>query len=298
MRIGLAIDNTRPVAQVVAQAEKVRAGGFAFAAVTNIFGYDALTLLAAVGAQVPDVELITAVVPTYPRHPLTMAQQALTVSAVTGGRLTLGIGLSHQMVIENMFGFSFEKPARHMREYLSVLMPALAREQVSFDGETLSGTTFGPLEIDAPTPDVLVAALGPTMLKLAGTVAQGTSTWMTGPRTLETHVVPTITAAAEAAGRPAPRVMVSLPVCVTDDPDAARAQAGEVFGMYDILPSYRAMMDREGAGGPADMAIVGDAATVTAAVRQLGDLGTTDFSGVVYGSEDDQQRTFDVLAAL
>ena len=140
-----------------------------------------------------------------------LAGQALTVQAATGGRLTLGIGLSHQLVIENVFGQSFEKPARHMREYLSILMPLLGGEPASFVGETLSASTFGPLQIDAPAPPVLVAALGTTMLRIAGRLATGTVTWMTGPATIEAHIVPTIRAAATEAGRPEPLVGVGLP---------------------------------------------------------------------------------------
>ena len=134
-----------------------------------------------------------------------LAAQALTVQAATGGRLTLGIGLSHQLVIENVFGLSFDKPARHMREYLSILMPLLEGEQASFVGETLRASTFGPLQIDAPAPPVLVAALGTAMLTIAGRLASGTVTWMTGPATIESHIVPTIRAAAAEAGRPEPQ---------------------------------------------------------------------------------------------
>ena len=153
-----------------------------------------------------------------------MAQQALTVQAASGGRFVLGIGLSHQMVIEGMFGLSFEKPLRHMREYLSVLMPLLHDRKVAFAGETMS--MQGNLGVtDVPAPPVLIAALGPKMLELAGTVADGTVTWMTGPTTLASHTVPTITAAAERAGRPAPRIFASLPICITEDPDGARERA-------------------------------------------------------------------------
>ena len=150
-----------------------------------------------------------------------LAAQALTTQAISGGRLTLGIGLSHQLVIEGMFGHSFEKPVRHMREYLSILMPLIHEGTVSCRGETLSAN--GSLNIAGATPfPVLIAALGPKMLELAGTAADGTITWMTGPATLESHTVPAITKAAEQAGRPPPRLCVGLPVCVTDDPDRAR----------------------------------------------------------------------------
>ncbi len=165
MRIGVMFDTERPFDEVVAQVAGLRDAGIETAWASQIFAYDALTAIAAVGREVPGIEFGTAVVPTYPRHPVMLAAQALTVQAATGGRLTLGIGLSHQLVIENVFGQSFDKPARHMREYLSILMPLLEGEQASFVGETLSASTFGPLQIDAPAPPVLVAALGTTMLQ-------------------------------------------------------------------------------------------------------------------------------------
>jgi F420-dependent oxidoreductase-like protein len=201
------------------------------------------------------------------------------------------------MVIENVFGQSFEQPARHMREYLSILMPLLEGEQVTFAGETLSASTFGPLQIDAPAPIVLVAALGTTMLGIAGRMASGTVTWMTGPATVESHIVPTIRAAAAEAGRPEPRIGVGLPVCVTDDAATAREKAAEVFSIYGQLPSYRAMLDREGAGGPADVAIVGTEAEVKAKVRRLADIGTTDFCGAPFGTAEQIKASIGALAS-
>ncbi|MGQ0823463.1 MAG: TIGR03564 family F420-dependent LLM class oxidoreductase [Actinomycetota bacterium] len=300
MRIGMFGGDTagRTIDDVVEDARAVAADGFASYALPQIFALDALGVLAVVGREVPDIELGTGVVPTYPRHPVTMAQQALTVQAASGGRLLLGIGLSHQMVIENMFGLSFDKPVRHMREYLSVLMPLVHERSVDFAGETISaqiGLGVAP-EIAAPT--VLVAALGPQMLDLAGRLADGTVTWMTGPQTLASYIVPTINAAAEKNARPAPRVMASLPVCVTADPDAARTRAATDFQVYGFLPSYRAMLDREGAEGPADVAMVGDEATIGKAIGQLADGGVTDFSAAVFGSRADRARTRAVLKSL
>lgn len=298
VRYGLTIDNSRPIPEVVEQVQRMADAGLASASVSQIFGYDALTLLAVVGQQVPDIELVTGVVPIYPRHPIMLAAQALTVQAATGGRLTLGIGLSHQIVIENMFGYSFARPARHMREYLSALVPLLNGEQVAYKGETVTAATMAPLEIDAPAPPVLVAALGPTMLEIAGTLADGTSTWMTGPATVASHVAPTITAAAAAAGRPAPRIAVGLPVCVTDDPDAARERAATVFAIYGTLPSYRAMLDREQAGGPGDVAIVGDEAAVAAQIARVAEAGATEFVGSLYGRAEEQARGFALISSL
>ena len=298
MRIGVMFDVGQPIDDVIAQVDRLRAAGLDSAWASQIFGYDALTLLAVIGREVPDIELGTAVVPTYPRNPVMLAGQALTVQAATGGRLTLGVGLSHQVVIENVFGQSFDRPARHMREYLSILMPLLMGEQVAFTGETLRAATFGALEIEAPAPPVLVAALGPTMLGLAARLASGTVTWMTGPSTIESHVVPVIRRAAAEAGRGEPRVAVGLPVCVTTDVAAAREKAAELFAIYGGLPSYRAMLDREGAAGPADVAIVGSEEEVSAQVRRLADIGATDFIGAPFGTAGEISASVEALAGL
>ncbi len=298
MRIGVMFDTETHFDKVVAQVAGLHDAGIETAWASQIFAYDALTVIAAIGREVPGIQFGTAVVPTYPRHPVMLASQALTVQATTGGRLTLGVGLSHKLVIENVFGQSFEKPARHMREYLSILMPLLEGEQASFAGETMSASTFGPLQIDAPTPPVLVAALGTAMLTIAGRMASGTITWMTGPGTIESHIAPAIRAAATEAGRPEPRIGVGLPVCVTTDVDAARAKAAEQFVIYGTLPSYRAMLDREGAEGPADVVIAGTESEVQAQVRHLADIGATEFCGAPFGSAEEIKATVGALAGL
>ena len=299
MKIGIFGGDTggRTIDEVVADARAAEADGFASYALPQIFALDAMGVLAVVGREVPNISLATAVVPTYSRHPLTMAQQALTVQAASGGRFVLGIGLSHQLVIEGMFGLSFDKPVRHMREYLSVLMPLIHDGKASFKGETIR--TEASIGVEPRIPcQVLVAALGEQMLKLAGTVTDGTVTWMTGPATLASHTVPTISAAAAAAGRPAPQIASSLPICVTNDIDAARERAARDFQVYGFLPSYRAMLDREGAEGPADVAIVGDDATVEKAVRALADAGVTEYVASIYGSREERARTRALLKSM
>lgn len=266
--------------------------GFASFWLPQIFGYDALTVLALVGRQVPGIELGTAVVPTYPRHPAMLAAQATTTNEAADGRLLLGIGLSHQMVIELMYGMSFARPVRHMREYLDILLPLVHDGAVDSEGEVLTGRVGLTMAARRPFP-VLLAALGPKMLELAGGRADGTVTWMTGPDTLASHIVPSITAAAEAAGRTtAPRVVGALPVLVTDDPERGRRIAAKAFAVYDTLPSYKAMLDREGAGGPADVAVVGDEEAVGAQLDALAATGITDFVAVEYSTDhDDAART-------
>jgi F420-dependent oxidoreductase-like protein len=223
-----------------------------------------------------------------------LAIQALTTQAATGGRLTLGIGLSHQIVVENMWGYSFDKPVRHMTEYLSALLPLMRDKSVSFSGETLKAA--GQLQIgDVAPPPVLLAALAPKMLALAGSVADGTITWMTGPKTLGSHIVPRITRSADDAGRSSPRIVAALPVAVTEDESAARERAGQVFAIYGHLPSYRAMLDREGAEGPPSVAIVGDESSVRSQIEQVFAQGATEYVAVPFF---EQKRTLELLATL
>jgi len=300
MRIGVSLrepagpDAIRRLHEQVAQAAQ---DGFSSAWLSNIFGFDALTALAVTGHGVDGIELGTAVVPTYPRHPAALAQQALTASAALGGRLVLGIGLSHKIVIEDMYGYDYGQPLRHMREYLAVLLPLLNRQQADVTGTTVSAHIGLSTPGAGPVP-VLLAALGEQMLRLAGEQAGGTILWMTGPATVRDHIVPVLTAAASAAGRPAPRVVCILPVCVTDDPDSARERAGRLFQGYGQLPSYRAMLDREGAAGAADLAIVGDEAVVGSQIRELAGIGVTDFVAGEYARGEDAARTRALLRSL
>ena len=270
--------------------------------VPQLLGLEALTAIAVAGREVPDIELGTAVVPTYPRHPFVLAGEALTTSAALGGgnRLHLGIGLSHQLVIEGMLGMKFEKPALHMREYLSALRPALAGEPVDVQGETLrAATLMGPIKVDdaGPVP-VLVAALGPAMLRVAGELADGTLTWMAAPKVIGDRMAPTITAAAEAAGRPRPRIAVGLPVAVTDDVEAAVQRAATAYAVYDTLPSYKRLLDEAGLDGPAGVVIAGDEGEVVKQILALADVGATEFLASPFGNRAVRQETLRVLGGL
>lgn len=296
MRIGI-FTAPRTIEDGVAEARWAATSGLASFWVPQIFSYDALTFLAIAGREVDGIELGTSVVPTYPRHPMALAGQALTTQEACGGRMTLGIGLSHQVVIEGMFGYSFDRPARHMREYLSALMPLLRDRRVGFEGSTLKA--MGQLQFppDLPAPPVLLAALAPRMLELAGSVADGTVTWMVGPKTLGAHIVPSITAAADEAGRPGPRIVCALPVAVTDDEAEARERAGNAFAIYNGLPSYRAMLDREGAEGPRDVAIIGDEASVRSQIEQVFAQGATEFVGVPFVEQDRTKALLSEIAS-
>src|SRR5919199_2811431 len=276
MKIGLFAGFTSGgIGALVDELVRAEELGLQSAWLPNIRGYDALTVLALAGQRTSRIELGTNVVPTYPRHPSALAQQALTAQAAAGGRLLLGIGLSHRVTMEQALGFDWSRPIRHMREYLSALRPLLAQEPTSFAGEEFRIGGYQLTVPDATPPPVLVAALGPQMLRLAGRLADGTAIWMGGPRYLAEHAVPTIAAAAREAGRPAPRVLASLPVCVTERGAAVRQAAARAFARYGELPSYRAILDREGAAGPADVSLIGDEQAVSRGLRGLPDSGGT-----------------------
>jgi F420-dependent oxidoreductase-like protein len=299
LRIGSLLDGERSVPGTVAQLQRLADAGFDHAFATQMFTHDALTLLAVAGSHVPGIALGTCVTPVYARHPTMLAQQALTTQSATDNRLILGIGLSHKVVIEGMWGISFDQPARYMAEYLAVLMPLLRSETVSVSGERITANTFAPIAIpDVTPPPVLVAALGSMMLHLAGTVADGTVTWMTGTHTVDSHIAPTIRAAAEAAGRPAPRIAVCLPVCVTADVDAAKERMDQDFAMYPHLPSYKAMLDREGAARPSDVSFVGDEDAILGALERVAAAGATDFGASIVGTKEERDRTFALLSEV
>jgi F420-dependent oxidoreductase-like protein len=299
MKIGLFgfVDSVEGLTELAGTA---REQGFESVWVPQVFGLDTLTAIAVAGQTVPDITFATAVVPTYPRHPQMLAQQALTVTAAIGDRLVLGIGPSHKIVVEGSWGISFDKPIRHLREYLEILMPLLHERSVRFDGESL--TTRADITIDAPAPKVMMAALGPQLLKVTGRLADGTILWMTGPKTIAEHSAPTITEAAEAAGRSTPAVVAGFPVCVTDgsaaENDATRERAAKNFAMYGDLPSYRAMLDREGYDGPGDIAIIGGAGEVADRIGALADAGVTTFAASEFGDRDQRAATRDLLVGM
>jgi F420-dependent oxidoreductase-like protein len=297
MQIGIFSGFASDLDRLVADASDAAQSGFATYWLSQIVQQtEAMQMIGVVAQQVPDIRFGTSVVPTYPRHPMVMAEQAMTTSLLTGGRFTLGIGLSHQIVVEGMWGHSWDKPVRHAREYLDVLMPLLHGEAVNFVGETV--TARGKLDIRAEEPPVLFAALGEQMLRLAGATCTGTVLWMTGANTIAEHTVPTIREAAEAAGRPAPEVVAGFPMWVTDDVDGARAVAAQTYAIYGQLPSYRAMLDKEGLGGPEDLAIIGDEAECAGRMDELVAAGVTQFAGSEFAADPDgRTRTRAFLAS-
>ncbi len=280
---------------VVGEIERAEQQGFEFLSIPNIFGVDAITAIAIAGQRTSRIELVTGVVPSPPRHPAALAQQALTTQAAAGGRFVLGIGLSHKIVIEDMFGLSYAQPAKQMREYLEVLMPLLEGKPASFQGDIYRVNAGLTVAGAGPVP-VLVAALGPKMLRLTGELAHGTTTWMTGQRTLADHVVPSIAKAAADAGRAAPRILAAIPIALTSDVDAASGACDQAFAIYPTLPSYRAMLDREGVEQPSGIAMIGDEATLRARIGELRDAGVTDFAASPFpAGEGVVERTVEFL---
>ena len=289
MRIGVMIGGRLDLDGLVARTQELEAQGFDSVWMPNVFGLDAMGAFTVIGRETERIELGTAVVPTYPRHPVTMAQQALTVQAASGNRFALGIGLSHKFVIEDMWGMSFERPARHMRDYLEALLPLLRGGEVNVENDSYRiHATYGVA--GAEPPQVLLAAMAPRMLALAGSVADGTSLWMTGPDTIESYIAPALREASERAGREqAARIVAAFPIAITDDPDDARQRVGKMLANYSPIPSYRAMLDREGAAGPEDVAILGDESVLDEALDRLEAMGVSDFSASIMPVDPDAE---------
>lgn len=262
------------------------------------FHVDALTALTLVAHEVPDIDLGTAVVPIQGRHPLPLALQALTVASVTGpGRFTLGIGVTHRPVSEGVFGFPYSSAVGLCAEEVEALAGLLGPERsADHDGEFL--TTRGALQTAAPSPSLMLAALGPKMLELAGHSTDGTVTWMTGVTTIAEFIVPTLAEAARRADRPAPRVVAGLPVCVTDDEADARDRLDAVLAGPSQMPSYRRMLEHEGVARPADIGLVGDEEEVAELVAGLEGAGASELLASVQGTPEEQARTRRFLGQL
>jgi F420-dependent oxidoreductase-like protein len=303
--IGLALsvsppDGANAIDDLLGQAHAAASAGLKSVWLGQMYDIDPLTALAVIGRHVPGISLGTAVTVTHSRHPITMSSQAQTVQAATGGRLLLGIGVSHRRPVEQRYGYSFDRPASHLREYLTALLPLLHDGKADVHRPTLTADTTGfPAHVAGATPPpVLVAALAPAMLRVAGELADGTVTWMAGTAAVARHIVPAITAAA--AGRPAPQVAVSLPVCVTSEPAEAIARAAGNLAFYAQIPAYRAVLDLSEAASAADVAIIGDERHVEQRLRELAEAGATHFIANPSGVSTDQerQRTIEFLGAL
>ena len=282
---------------LVERAIAAETAGFASAWLPQVSTVDALMTLALAGRDTSAIELGTAVTPTYPRHPTVMAQQALTAQDATDGRLALGIGLSHRFFIEDNLGLDYSRPIPHTREYLTVLTGLLAGDVVKHAGEEYQVKAQVGVE-GAAKPPVLVAALGPAMLRLCGRLADGTITWMGGVDYLRDVAIPIMGGAAADAGRSAPRFVAMVPVLLSDDVDTGSETVNETFQAYGRIPSYRATLDRGGAALPADVAVIGDADAIVAGLAAYAEVGVTDFAAVVPPSTSTSGATIELLGEL
>lgn len=307
MRIGL-ITGARGAAvglpsliQEAVQAEEDGFDSFWLPQISSGPGFDALTVLSLAAAKTSKIEVGTAVIPIFTIHPITLAKHALTAQIVSEGRLTLGVGLSHRPAIEDAMGLSYESPAQNMSEYLNVLRPLLEEGQVDFQGQFFNvKTEFQvPGAINVP---VVIAALAPMMLRIAGEQADGTFTWMAGHKTVESHVAPRINRAAESANKPTPRICVGMPLAVTDDHQEARDQAAITYERYGQLPNYRRMLDIEGVEGPSEVALIGNEDEVSEQLKVYAAAGATDFLASVFPVGNDEEaslgRSNDLLKSL
>jgi F420-dependent oxidoreductase-like protein len=251
---------------------------------------DAVTVAALAGREVPGIEVGTSVVPTYPRHPLLVASAAQTAQAATGGRFTLGIGLGSKGFLGPVYGVDYPPPIRHLREYLTVLRSAFAGETVDFEGETVTAKAPGPSTVGGDVP-IIVAAMGPQALKVTAELADGTLPFLAGPRALSELIVPIM------AGK---RIIAAVPAVVTDEPDEVRKKAVEQMSFYGQIPSYRRILDAEGVGHAADLAIIGDEKTVLAGLQRYYDAGATDVlvSQTGIRSSEERRRTWEVVSSF
>jgi F420-dependent oxidoreductase-like protein len=304
MRIGLT-GGGATADRIVSQASRAEADGF-----TSMWypsaagGGDPLAAMALAGRATSAIELGTAVLVSYACHPVLQANRAnATASAIgTPGRLTLGVGPSHQVVVETRLGLSYDTPGEHTEEYVQILTGLLRGEPVSFAGREFR-VEAGPLPpLDGTQVPVLIGALGSRLLRVAGAYTAGTILWMANATAIESHVAPAIRKAAADAGRPAPRIVAGLPVAVHDDVAEARSAAARLYRAYGELPNYQRILSHGGIAGPAEAVIVGDEHSVAAQLRALFEAGATDVWVAPFPVGDDasasRARTRALLAGL
>ncbi|ORA84457.1 LLM class F420-dependent oxidoreductase [Mycobacterium malmoense] len=313
MRLGVMVgpergDSARKVTRMLADIDWAETAGLDTAWIPQIPNdFDALVAVTLLGTRTSRIELGTAVVPLQTQHPIALARQALSVHAATGGRLVLGVGPSHHWIVDDMLGIPYERPAAYTRDYLDVLHAAFTNPgPVDVENDTFR--VHNPLDLGpvAPLP-VLVAALGPVMLTIAGERADGTVLWMADERAVAEHVVPRITKAADNAGRPAPRVVAGIPVCLcgAGEVDAARERANRILGEAEVSPNYQRLLGYGDARDVGDICAAGDEDAILARLRRFADAGVTDLSVrlLPIGDNRDElvaskRRTREVIAAL
>ncbi|MFJ2932195.1 LLM class F420-dependent oxidoreductase [Streptomyces sp. NPDC087219] len=307
MTLGVTLGSTavqRTIDSTVRLAREARDAGLHSAWFGQTFAYDSPSLAAIVGREVPGLQVGTSAIPVFGRHPLLVSSQAQTAQAATGGRYHLGLALGTQHLTETGFGIPYRRPIGLLREFLTALRPLLETGSADFHGELLTATTPYSAAVPGarPTVPVLVAAMGPQALRVSGELADGILPFLAGPRALAEHIVPTVTAAAAAAGRPAPRIVALVPGVVTAraEVEAVREKAAEALALYERIPSYRRAIEASGAARAAEIAVIGDEETVAAEVRRYREAGATEvvFTATELSGEDDRVRTWKLLGEL
>ncbi|MFK0174130.1 LLM class F420-dependent oxidoreductase [Streptomyces sp. NPDC090306] len=305
MTVGVALNSSDAGNQVDASVQLAREAaeaGLRSAWFGQTFGADSPQLAAIVGREVPGLNVGTSAIPVFGRHPLLVSSQAQTAQAATHGRYHLGLALGTKFLTEGGFGLPFERPVARLREFLTALRQLTQDGEADFHGELLTAVTPVPARVPGAENGVplLVAAMGPQALRVSGELADGILPYLAGPRALEEHIVPAVTAAAEAAGRPAPRIVALVSGVVTDDVDAVRERATEQLAFYEQIPSYARVVELSGGRRASDVAVIGDEKTVAAEVRRYRDAGATEvvFTGTEIAGEADRRRTWALLGEL
>ncbi|WP_406064436.1 TIGR03564 family F420-dependent LLM class oxidoreductase [Streptomyces sp. NBC_01077] len=307
MTLGVTLGSTavqRTIDSTVQLAREARDAGLHSAWFGQTFAYDSPSLAAIVGREVPGLQVGTSAIPIFGRHPLLVSSQAQTAQAATGGRYHLGLALGTQHLTETGFGIPYQRPIGLLREFLTALRPLLETGSADFHGELLTATTPYSAAVPGAQPPVplLVAAMGPQALRVSGELADGILPFLAGPRALAEHIVPAVTAAATAAGRPAPRIVALVPGVVTSnaEADAVRESAAEALALYERIPSYQRAIERSGATRAAELAVIGDEETVAAEVRRYHEAGATEvvFTATELNGEAGRGRTWKLLGEL
>ncbi|GAA2980846.1 MULTISPECIES: LLM class F420-dependent oxidoreductase [Streptomyces] len=297
-----AIDADNQIDATVRLAHEASAAGLRSAWFGQTFGADSPQLAAIVGREVPGLQVGTSAIPVFGRHPLVVSSQAQTAQAATHGRYHLGLALGTKLLTEGGFGIPFERPVARLREFLTALRQLTETGTADFHGELLTAHTPVPARVPGAEAGVplLVAAMGPQALRAGGELADGILPYLAGPRALAEHIVPAVTAAAQAAGRPAPRIVALVHGVVTDDIDAVREKVTEQLAFYEQIPSYARVIELSGGRRAADVAVIGDEKRIADEVRRYRDAGATEvvFSGTEVAGDADRRRTWDVLGAL
>ncbi|MHA4773092.1 LLM class F420-dependent oxidoreductase [Streptomyces sp. MSC1_001] len=305
MTVGVALNASDADNQVDASvrlAREAAEAGLRSAWFGQTFGADSPQLAAIVGREVPGLQVGTSAIPVFGRHPLLVSSQAQTAQAATGGRYHLGLALGTKLLTEGGFGLPFERPIARLREFLTALRQLAEHGAADFRGELLTAVTPLPARVPGAEGGVplLVAAMGPQALRVSGELADGILPYLAGPRALAEHIVPALVASADAAGRPAPRVVALVHGVVTDDVERVRRKATEQLAFYEQIPSYARVVELSGARRASDVAVIGDEKAVAAEIRRYRDAGATEvvFSGTEIAGEEDRRRTWALLGEL